>query len=89
MYLINPRRFLKVAVAIRISTQMRFLKALKKLKFQLLFSPRRSHKSGPDEPSPELTQVILEMKRSKVNRQIPDVEEITIVPDTPVSYPFA
>ncbi len=60
---INPRRLSKVAVVIRPSTLLKFHEALKKRKYQLLFSPRRKGKPGPKGPSPELIQVIVEMKR--------------------------
>ncbi len=59
---INPRRLPKVAVIIKPSTLLKFHEALKKRKYQRLFSPRRQGKPGPKGPSPEIIQVIVEMK---------------------------
>jgi transposase InsO family protein len=51
------------AIIIKPSTIMGFHKWLKKRKYRLLYSSKRKSKPGPKGPSPELTQLILEMKR--------------------------
>jgi putative transposase len=61
--LVSPRRLVKVAVAIRPATLLRFHRALIKRKYRLLFSGRRPCRPGPTGPSEELIAVILEMKR--------------------------
>ena len=61
--LVSPRRLLKVAVAIRPATLLRFHRALIRRKYRLLFSGRRACSPGPKGPSEELIAVILEMKR--------------------------
>jgi putative transposase len=61
--LVSPRRLLKVAVAIRPATLLRFHRALIQRKYRLLFSGRRACRPGPKGSSEELIAVILEMKR--------------------------
>ena len=60
---LSPHHILRAAVIIKPSTLLKFHEALKKRKYRLLFSPRRKGKSGPKGPSPEIIQVIVEMKR--------------------------
>jgi hypothetical protein len=60
---LSPHHILRAAVVIKPSTLLRFHEALKKRKYQLLFSPRRRGKPGPKGPSSEIIQVIVEMKR--------------------------
>ena len=62
---IRPNQLSKVAVVIRPSTLLKFHDALKKHKYQLLFSPRRRYKPGPKGPSPEIIQIIVEVKRTR------------------------
>lgn len=54
---------MRAAVIIKPSTLLRFHEALKKRKYQLLYSPRKKGKPGPKGPSQELIQAIIEMKR--------------------------
>jgi putative transposase len=61
--LVSPRRLLKVAVAIRPATLLRFHRALIRRKYRLLFSGGPRCSPGPKGPSEELIAVILEMKR--------------------------
>ena len=61
--LVSPRRILKVAVAIRPTTLLRFHRALVRRKYRRLFSGRPRCRPGPKGPSQELIAVILEMKR--------------------------
>ncbi|MFC1492287.1 integrase core domain-containing protein [Nitrospinota bacterium] len=61
--LLGPHRTSRSAIIIRSSTIMGFHQALKKRKYRLLYSSKRRSKPGPKGPSPELIQLILEMKR--------------------------
>ena len=61
--LVSPQRILKVAVAIRASTLLRFHRALVRRKYQWLFSSKTRHLPGPKGPSTELIAAILEIKR--------------------------
>jgi hypothetical protein len=44
---LSPRRIARAAVIVQPSTLLRFHEALKRRKYRLLFSPRRSAKPGP------------------------------------------
>ena len=60
--LLGPRRTTRSAITIKPSTILGFHQALKKRKFRLLYSSKKRSKPGPKGPSPELIQLILEMK---------------------------
>jgi len=60
---LHPRRISQSAVIIKPSTLLQFHEALTKCKYQWLYSSRKHGKPGPKGPSPELTKVIVEMKR--------------------------
>lgn len=61
--LVAPQRVLKVAVAVRPATLLRFHRALVRRKYQWLFSSRTRRRSGPKGPSQELIAAVLEIKR--------------------------
>src|SRR5258708_34825508 len=61
--LVSPQRILKLAVAIRPSTLLRFHRALVRRKYQWLFSGKPRRRPGPKGPSQELIAAILEIKR--------------------------
>ncbi len=61
--LLGPRRLRRSAFIIRPSTILGFHQALKKRKYRLLYSSIKRSKPGPKGPSPELIQLIVEMKR--------------------------
>ena len=61
--LLGPRRSLRSAIIIRPSTILGFHRALKKQKYQLLYSSKRRSKPGPKGPCSDLIQLILEIKR--------------------------
>ncbi|MEP7244311.1 MAG: hypothetical protein ABI885_11545 [Gammaproteobacteria bacterium] len=61
--LLSHQRLVKVAVAIRPSTLLRFHRALVRRKYQWLFSAKTRHRPGPKGPSKELIAAILEIKR--------------------------
>ena len=58
-----PHHVRRAAVILKPSTLLRFHEALKKRKYQLLYSSRRKSMPGPKGPSEELIAVIVEMKR--------------------------
>ncbi len=61
--LVSPQRILKLGVAIRPSTLLRFHRALVRRKYQWLFSGKPRRRPGPKGPSQELIAAILEIKR--------------------------
>ena len=61
--LVSPQRMLKVAVAIRPATLLRFHRALVRRKYQRLFSSKTPRRPGPKGPSKELIAAVLEIKR--------------------------
>jgi hypothetical protein len=61
--LVSPQRMLKVAVAIRPATLLRFHRALVRRKYQWLFSSKTQHRPGPKGPSKELIAAVLAIKR--------------------------
>jgi putative transposase len=61
--IINPKRLLKTAIAIKPSLLIKFHKALIKRKYSTLFSRKSKRKPGPADPSQELIQAILAMKQ--------------------------
>ena len=75
--LMNPKRFSKVAVVIKLSTLLRFHKALVKKKYQRLFSsPRKYAKPGPKGPSQEVIDAIVEMKRRNPRYGSPRIAQL-------------
>jgi putative transposase len=60
---LSPRRIARAAILIKPSTLLRFNTALKKRKYQLLYSPRGGRKPGPKGPIKEVITAIIEMKR--------------------------
>jgi len=61
--LVSPQRILKVAVAVRPATLLRFHRALVRRKYQWLFSAKTGRRPGPKGPSKELIAAVLEIKR--------------------------
>ena len=60
---IQPKRLSKVAIAFKLSTLLRFHRALVQRKYRMLFSPKLRSKPGPKGPTKELTAAVVEMKR--------------------------
>jgi putative transposase len=60
--LVSPQRILKVAVAVRPATLLRFHRALVRRKYQWLFSSKTGHRPGPKGPSKQLIAAVLELK---------------------------
>ena len=60
---LNPRRLARSATIIKPSTLLHFHNALKKRKYQLLYSPRGGRKPGPKGPPKEVIRAIVEMKQ--------------------------
>ena len=61
--LVAPQRVLKVAVAVRPTTLLRFHRALVRRKYQWLFSSSTRGRPGPKGPSKALIAAIIEIKR--------------------------
>jgi putative transposase len=61
---LNPRHILRAAVIIRPSTLLKFYNLLKQRKYRLLYSASRKGNPGPEGPSPELIQAIVEKQRN-------------------------
>jgi transposase InsO family protein len=61
--LVSPQRILKVTVAVRPATLLRFHRALVERKYQRLFSAKTRRRPGPKGPSKELIAAVLEIKR--------------------------
>jgi putative transposase len=61
--LVSPQRILKIAVAVRPATLLRFHRALVRRKYQWLFSSRSGRRPGPKGPSKEVIAAVLELKR--------------------------
>jgi putative transposase len=60
---LNPRRLFKSAIIIKPSTLLRFHNALKKRKYQLLYSAGGGRRPGPKGPSKEIINAIVSMKQ--------------------------
>ncbi len=60
---LSPHHIQRAAVILKPSTLLRFHEALKKRKYQLLYTSRKKGKPGPKGPSQELIAVIVELKR--------------------------
>jgi len=60
---LSPRRRVRTAIILKPSSLLRFIRALKQRKYQLLFSSTRKCKPGPKGPAPELIAAILQLKR--------------------------
>jgi hypothetical protein len=61
--LLGPRRTSRSAITIRPSTILGFHRALRKLKYRLLYSSNRTGTPGPKGPAKDLIHLILEIKR--------------------------
>jgi len=61
--LVAPQRMLKIAVAVRPATLLRFHRALVRRKYQWLFSASTRRRPDPKGPSTQLIAAILEIKR--------------------------
>ena len=60
---LRPARLARAAIVLKPSTIMSFHRALVKLKYRWLFTPKHRGKPGPQGPSAELIAAIVEMKR--------------------------
>src|SRR5262249_53673019 len=59
----KPRRLRRSAIILRPATLLRFHRALRDLKYRLLYSSPRPRKPGPKGPDPELIRLICDFKR--------------------------
>ncbi len=72
---LSPHHIQRAAVILKPSTLLRFHEALKKRKYQLLYSSRKKGKSGPKGPFEELIAVIVEMKRRNPRFGCPQIAQ--------------
>ena len=73
---LSPHHIRRSAIILRPSTLLRFHEALKKRKYQLLYTSRQKKgKPGPKGPPQELIQVIVEMKRRYPGYGCPKIAE--------------
>ena len=79
--LISPQRILKVAVAVRPTTLLRFHRALVRRKYHWLFSSKTRRRPGLKGPSKELIAAILEIKRLNPRFGCPRIAQ-------QISHPF-
>ncbi len=73
--LVAPQRMLKIAVAVRPATLLRFHRALVRRKYQWLFSASTRRRPGPKGPSKELIAAILEIKRLNLRFGCPRIAQ--------------
>ena len=59
---IRPARLVRSAIIVRPSTILNFHRNLVKLKYRLLFCPKRRAKPGPKGPTQDLIHAVVEMK---------------------------
>jgi transposase InsO family protein len=60
---VSRERLSKIAVILKASTLLYFHRALVKRKYYLLYNSRKRHRPGPQGPSKELIDAVVEMKR--------------------------
>jgi putative transposase len=59
----QPTRLIRSAIVLKPSTLLNLHQALKNRKYRILFSPKRKRKPGPQGPSKELINAIVDMKQ--------------------------
>lgn len=72
---LTPRRIARSAIIINPSTLLSFHNALKNRKYRLLYSSGGRKKPGPREPSREVIDAIVEMKRRKPRYGCPRIAQ--------------
>lgn len=60
---LSPRRILRATIIVRPSTLLKFHEAMKRRKYRLLYSARRTGKPGPKGPSNEVIDAVVGMKQ--------------------------
>jgi len=72
---LNPHNIQRAAVILRPSTLLNFHDMLKKREYRLLYTARRTGKPGPEGPSQELIDAIVEMKRRNSRFGCPSIAQ--------------
>jgi hypothetical protein len=72
---LSPRHIQRAAVILRTSTLLNFHRLLKQRKYRQLYSANRKRKPGPEGPSPELIQAIVELKRCNPRFSCPRIAQ--------------
>src|SRR5580704_7919490 len=62
-FFIRPARLIRSAIVLKASTLLSIHQALRKRKYRLLFSSKRKGKPGPNGPSKELIDAVVQMKQ--------------------------
>jgi len=77
---LNRRHIQRAAVIVRPSTLLNFHTLLKKHKYRLLFSSRKSSKPGPKGPSKQIIDAVIELKRRNPHFGCPRIaQQINLV----------
>ena len=72
---LNPHHIQRAAVILRPSTLLKFHDMLKKRKYRLLYTARKTGKPGPKGPSQELIDAIVELKRRNTRFGCPRIAQ--------------
>src|SRR6516162_8172991 len=72
---IKPKRFCRVAIALKPSTLLNFHRVLVQRKYRLLFSPKQKTKPGPKGPTADLIRAVVEMKQRNPTWGCPHIAE--------------
>jgi len=73
--LLKPRRLFRSAIILRPATLLRFHRALRDLKYRLLYSSPRPRKPGPKGPDPEWIRLICDFKRGNPRLGCPRIAQ--------------
>ncbi len=83
--LIRPARLIRSAIVLKPSTLLHFHQVLRNRKYRLLFSSKRRGKPGPQGPSKELIEVVVQMKQLNPNWGYPRIaQQIALAFDIPI-----
>jgi putative transposase len=83
---IKPTRLVRVAIALKPSTLLRFHRALVLRKYRLLFSPKRRAKPGPKGPDLDVIRAVVDMKQRNPTWGCPRIaEQITLAFGIPIN----
>jgi putative transposase len=72
---LKPHRILRAAIIVRPSTLLKFHDMLKKRKYRLLYTARKTEKPGPNGASQELINAIVELERRNTRFGCPRIAQ--------------
>ena len=73
--LMRPARIIRSAITLKPSTLLNLHQAQKTRKYRLLFSSKRRRKPGPNGPSKELVEAVIEMKQRNHSWDCPRIAQ--------------